>query len=296
MRWRSLPIVAFDTETTGLEPFAGDRVIEFAAVVLHLGPDGRVANRQDHAWLVNPQIPIPRKVTEITGISDQQVAGAPTFADIAGTVRELLANAITVAHNYPFDLAFLTQEFLRVGQHWPEPLAEVDTVDLSMRCFPDARSHKLVDVAERLAIRLDGAHRATNDAAACGLSFTALAERHAVADELQAMLDWANAIGRPPDTGPIGTDPATGRVVFTEGPHAGRPVAEQPVHLAWTEKARVRGQNGWDWRFDEPVRRWVRRWLDVRGSGRATQNPKTLHAEDWGLDSCIAVEPAGALG
>nr|MBA2319666.1 3'-5' exonuclease [Deltaproteobacteria bacterium] len=193
MRWRSLPIVAFDTETTGLEPFAGDRVIEFAAVVLHLGPDGRVAHRQDHSWLVNPQIPIPRKVTEITGISDHQVAGKPTFEEISGTVRELLANAITVAHNYPFDLAFLTQEFLRVGQHWPEPLAEIDTVDLSMRCFKDARSHKLVDLTERLSIRLDGAHRATNDAAACGLSFASLADRHAVSDDLQDMLDWANA-------------------------------------------------------------------------------------------------------
>ncbi len=295
MRWKTLPIVAFDTETTGLEPFAGDRVIEFAAVVLHLGPDGHVEHRTDHAWLVNPQIPIPRKVTELTGISDQHVAGQPTFSEIAGTVRQLLANAITVAHNYPFDLAFLTQEFLRVGQHWPEPLAEVDTVDLSMRCFPDARGHKLVDVADRLSIRLDGAHRATNDAAACGLSFAALALRHAVPDDLQDMLDWANAIGRPPDSGPIGTDD-TGRVVFTTGQHAHRPVAEEPIHLAWMEKARIRTPTGWQWRFDEPVRRWVRRWLDVRGSGRATQNIKSVHADDWGLDSCIAVEAGSALG
>jgi DNA polymerase III epsilon subunit-like protein len=295
MRWRSLPIVAFDTETTGLEPFGGDRVIEFAAVVLQLGPDLKVQHRQDYSWLVNPQIPIPRKVTEITGISDQQVAGQPPFSEIAGTVRELLANAITIAHNYPFDLAFLTQEFLRAGGQWPEPLAEVDTVDLSMRCFPDARSHKLADVADRLSIRLDGAHRATNDAAACGLAFAALAERHAVPDELQDMLDWASAIGRPPETGPIAPDP-NGRAVFTTGPHAGRPVAEHPVHLAWMEKARVRGESGWQWRFDEPLRRWVRRWLDVRGSGRATQNPKSVHADDWGLDSCIAVEPAHALG
>jgi DNA polymerase III epsilon subunit-like protein len=283
--------VAFDTETTGLEPFGGDRVIEFAAVVLHLSPEGKVIDREDHSYLVNPQVPIPRKVTEITGISDSDVAGRPTFAEIAPTVRDLLANAITVAHNYPFDLAFLTQEFLRTGSWWPEPLAEIDTVDLSMREFPDARAHKLSDVCERLAIRLDGAHRATNDAAACGIAFATLAERRQLPDDLQAMLDWAGAIGRPPDEGsPIGADPQSGRAVFLEGPHVGRPVADHPLHLAWLEKARVRDRGGWEWRCSEPVRRWIRRWLDVRGSGRATQNPKSFRAEDWVLDSCIAAE------
>src|SRR5262245_26141908 len=111
MKWRSLPIVAFDTETTGLEPFAGDRIIEFAAVRISLDEQGRVRDRQEVAWLLDPEREIPRKVTEITGIGPRDVAHAPRFAEKAAEIRELLANAITIAHNYTFDLAFITREF-----------------------------------------------------------------------------------------------------------------------------------------------------------------------------------------
>ncbi len=294
MKWNELPIVAFDTETTGLEPFGGDRVIEFAAVVLTLDDDGRVSARDDHSFLVNPERDIPRKVTEITGISEADVAGSPRFAEVAEPIRDLLAGSVVVAHNFPFDLAFLSQEFDRVRQQtgdprmrWPEPIAEIDTVDLSMKLFPDARSHRLADLSDRLEIPLERAHRATDDAAACGLCFTELARRHSVSDDLQQMLDWAQAIGRPPAGGPIGPDP-DGRVVFLEGPLQGKPIAEHPVHLAWMDKARVRDDDGWRWRFPESVRRWGRRWLEVRGAGRASQNPKSLHADDWALDPCIA--------
>ncbi|MBX2803924.1 MAG: 3'-5' exonuclease [Myxococcales bacterium] len=295
MKWKQLPILAFDTETTGLEPFGGDRVIEFAAVELRLGPDGSVEDRIDHSWLINPERDIPRKVTEITGISASDVADKPRFIDVAEQIHKLLANAVTVAHNYPFDLAFLTREFDDVrrqtgerSMHWPEPLAEVDTVDLSMRTFPDARSHRLADLTERLNVELERAHRATDDAAACGLCFVEMARRKEVEDDLQAMLDWANAIGRPPEDGPIGSDD-TGRTVFLQGPHEGKQVSQFPVHLAWMNKARVRGPDGWRWRFSEGVRRWTQRWLEVRGAGRAKQNPKTFHAQDWVLDPCVAL-------
>ncbi|HHO49569.1 MAG TPA: 3'-5' exonuclease [Deltaproteobacteria bacterium] len=299
MKWKSLPIVAFDTETTGLEPFGGDRIIEFAAVEFRLDEAGEIVDRTDHAWLINPERDIPRKVTEITGISADDVNDAPRFINVAPKIRKLLANAVTVAHNYPFDLAFLMREFDEVQRQthdahmcWPEPLAEVDTVDLSMRCFPDARSHRLSDVAERLNVELERAHRATDDAAACGLCFIQLARRHEVEDDLQAMLDWSNAIGRPPEEGPIGPD-ATGRVVFLEGRYEGEAVSEHPVYLGWMLKARVRTDSGWRWRYPEGVRRWVRRWLDVRGAGRARQNPKSFHAQDWVLDPCIALPRQG---
>ena len=187
MKWKSLPIVAFDTETTGLEPFGGDRIIEFAAVILRLDEDGRVADRIDKSYLINPERPIPRKVTEITGISEADVIDAPPFADVVEHIHGLFVDAITVAHNYPFDMGFLSAEFERTGRHWPEPLAEVDTVDLSMKVFPDARSHKLSDLSDRLDVRLERAHRATDDAAACGYAFTEVLRRHGhdVADDLQ---------------------------------------------------------------------------------------------------------------
>lgn len=290
MKWKHRPVVAFDTETTGLEPFNGDRIIEFAAVVLHLSDNGEVVREERHAWLLNPGIAIPKKVQRITGITDEDVADQPRFEEIAEQVRDLLSGAVTVAHNYPFDLAFLTQELRNVGLSWPEPLAEVDTVDLSIKLYDDERGHKLEDLCRRLDVQLDGAHRASNDAAACGRCFAELARRHHVDDDLQAMLDWSNAIGRPPENGPLGTDDS-GRVVFLEGEHANAPVADHPIHLAWMDKARERGIDGWRWRFPESTRRWIRRWLDVRGSGRARTSAKSVRAEDWAIDVCIADPP-----
>ncbi|MEM6926734.1 MAG: 3'-5' exonuclease [Myxococcota bacterium] len=294
MKWKHLPIVAFDTETTGLEPFGGDRVIEFAAVELHVDDRGEVVDRTDHSWLINPERDIGRKVTEITGISNADVAAQPRFAEVAKPIRDLLAGAVTVAHNFPFDLAFLSMEFERVREEsgdprmrWPEPLAEIDTVDLSMRCFPEARSHRLADLADRLSVSLENAHRATDDAAACGLCFAKLSRQNEIDDDLQTMLDWAGAIGQPPAESAIGPDP-NGQLVFLEGPKEGRPVAQHPIQLGWMEKARVRTAQGWQYRYPEGVRRWIRRWLQVRGAGRAIQNPKSFHAQDWVLDPCLA--------
>ncbi len=79
MNWKDVPIVAFDTETTGLNPHDGDRVIEFAAVKIWADENGHVARVEPYEKLFNPGIPIPRKVTEITGIDDDTVADAPEF-------------------------------------------------------------------------------------------------------------------------------------------------------------------------------------------------------------------------
>ncbi len=288
MNWKNLPIVAFDTETTGLQPFAGDRIIEFAAVIFHTDSTGQVTSRDDHGWLVNPGIEIPKKVTQITGISDADVANAPPFHDVAHEIRSLLATGITVAHNYPFDLAFLRSEFGRIDLSWPNPIAEVDTVDLSIKHFSDAKHHRLHDLCKRLDVTLDGAHRATNDAAACGECFIELARRHDVAYNLQSMLDWAKAIGRPPESGPFAKH-ETGQLMFTVEPYSGEFIVEHPLHLAWMETARIHENGQWKFVYDESTRRWIRRWLDVRGSGRARTSPKSFRPEDWVLDSCINV-------
>lgn len=288
MRFKTLPIVAFDTETTGLNPFDGDRIIEVGIVTLTLGPDGEIVDRKDYSQFVNPGIPIPRKVTEITGIRDGDVMDAPSFGDIAPDVHELLAAGLAVAHNFPFDLAFLEQELRMSGLSWPSPVAEIDTVDLSMKVFPDAGSHKLADLAKRCDVPLENAHRATDDAAACGLSLAKLLRRHTVEDDLQALLDWAHAIGHPPEDGPLRL--AAEGFVFAEGPYADDPIARHPLHLQWMLKARYRGPNGWQHRYSEATRRWIRRWLGVRGSGRARGGVKPVHPDAWQLDSCIAIE------
>ena len=99
LKWKHLPIVAFDTETTGLEPFGGDRIIEFAAVEFRLDSEGRIADERRHAWLVDPGIPIPRKVQRITGISDADVARQPPFEAIADEVSERFGvDRIAIVH------------------------------------------------------------------------------------------------------------------------------------------------------------------------------------------------------
>lgn len=292
MQWKHLPIVAFDTETTGLQPFAGDRIIEFAAVTLSFNDEGSIEVVSSDSWLIDPQIPIPKKVTEITGINDSDVAGKPRFHEVAPKIFDLLSNAIAVAHNFPFDMAFLTKELKDADLHWPEPIAEVDTLDVSMRATPDARSHKLGDVCKRLDIELREAHRATDDAEACGRVFLELAKRAAIPDDLQRMLQWAGAIGKPPEGCPIGAD-SEGRLVFLEGEHQGEAVGAHPLHLAWMLKAKSRDSQGWNYRFNQATRDWIARWLAVRGAGRHRPNPKSHRPDDWVLDSCIGQKHNG---
>ncbi len=286
MRWKHLDIVAFDTETTGLDPFGADRIIEVALVVFRLTPDGRMERREEVSHLVNPGMPIPKKITQITGIRDDDLVGCPGFETLAEMLADRFDGAIAVAHNYPFDAAFLSNEFKRAGVAWREPLAAVDTVDLSIKLFPDARGHKLGDVARRLNVTLEDAHRATNDAAACGECFIELVRRHEVEDELQVLLDWASAIGRPPADGPLGTDP-NGVPIFVTGELVGQPVADHPLHLAWMAKARQRSPDGWHARYPDSTQQWIKRFLNVRGSGRARQNPKSFRPADWVIDPCI---------
>ena len=282
MNWKDARVIAFDTETTGLNPHDGDRIIEFAAVELRVNAEGTVQRVIPHQFLFNPGIPIPRKVVEITGIDDDTVADAPRFEERGREVRELLVDSVLVAHNFPFDRAFLTSEMQRMGHTWPETMAEVDTVDLSIRCFPDVRGHKLEQVSQRLAVALDRAHRATDDAEACGRCFVEMARKYDAPAELAGMLDWADALGRPPDHPYL---QRTDRLRFARGPHQGEPVEAHPMHLQWMQMAKQRRDGRWHYIFEESLRRWAERYLRVRAAGRARQNAKSYGADQWVIDS-----------
>lgn len=282
MDWRNLRIVAFDTETTGLHPEEGHRVVEFAGVELRLGAGGSV-EAEPFQFLCNPEMPIPRESSEISGIKDEDVAEAPVFAELASRVHRMLDGAVTIAHNYPFDQRFLTSEFARVNLRWPAPLAEIDTVDLSRAFYPEARSHKLGELCGRLDVSLVGAHRATNDAEACGRCFIKLTRRFDAPADIAGMVEWAGAIGVLPDTGHLGRD-REGRVVFLEGEDAGRPVEENAHVLSWMTMARVFENGRWRMRYPDAVVSWARRWLRARASGRASPSSKSLGPADWGID------------
>ncbi len=292
MEWTQLPIVAFDTETTGLFPENGDRIIEFAAVILRVDAALDVVSVTSHAFFVNPGIPIPRESTEVTHITDDHVAKAPAFDKVAAKVHALLSTGITVAHNYTFDQRMLGAELARCGLAWPGPSAEIDTLDISRRVFKGEKSHRLGELTKRLEVRLDEAHRAQNDAEACGRAFLAMARRFSAPRDLAGLLDWADAVGAPPDTGHLTRD-AKGVVVFTDGPHAGDPIERHPDTLAWMALARARQPDGrWDWRYPEVVRMWASRWLKVKASGGFPSSTKGFGPQDWGIDAPVGWEGA----
>jgi hypothetical protein len=251
---------------------------------MRLGPTGEVEKVIPHHFLFNPGIPIPREASEISGLRDEDVADKPKFEEHAGAIHRLLSKAITVAHNYPFDQRFLTHEFDRAGLKWCAPPAEIDTVDLSRRFFPEAKSHKLSELSARLEVTLIGAHRATNDAEACGRCFAALARRQGAPDDLQGLFEWADAVGEPPTIGGVIGRAVNGIPVFIGGELDGKPIDQHPDHLAWMTIARTRIDGVWQPMFPGEVRAWVERWLRVRGSGRAAGNMKGFGPNDWGID------------
>ena len=128
--------IAFDTETTGLDPAQGDRVIEIGAVELinHI-PTGRTFRR-----LINPGRPVSEATIRITGITDADLVDCPPFEhpDIVDAFLSFVGDATLVAHNAAFDRGFLNAELERCGRA-PVPIERwVDTVTMARKRFPGA--------------------------------------------------------------------------------------------------------------------------------------------------------------
>ncbi len=283
MKWVDCKVVAFDTETTGLNPFDGDRIIEFGAVELHIGADGRVDRVTHHQMFVNPEMPIPREASKVSGITDDDVADAPTFPAVAGKVRRVLQDGILVAHNLACDLGVIRSELVRCHLYWPPTPAEVDTLPLSQRLLPELRSHRLESVCGALDVPLDNAHRASHDAEACGRALVELARLKGAPADLEAFIEWADAVGPPPDTGHLRVG-EQGVATFQVGPHTGETVERHPDHLQWMTLALERRDGRWVHRFPDSVRTWARRWLRVRAASRSRANPRSQGHNDWTLE------------
>ncbi len=124
--------VLFDTETTGLDPLTGDRVIEFAGLeLLNDLPTGVFFHR-----VIDPQRDIPADASRIHGMTNADVSGKPLFADIAKELLEFLGYDKLVAHNAAFDFGFLDAELLRVGLPKLDRSRMVDTLALAKTRFP----------------------------------------------------------------------------------------------------------------------------------------------------------------
>jgi DNA polymerase-3 subunit epsilon len=149
-------LVFVDLETTGGSA-AHDRITEIGLVRLK---DGVVVD--EWSSLVNPERPIPAYIEAFTGISNEMVADAPLFAEIAALALGKLQSAVFVAHNARFDYSFLRSEFQRAGRSFSAKV--LCTVKLSRRLFPQFIRHNLDAVMERNGIVCDARHRALGDA------------------------------------------------------------------------------------------------------------------------------------
>jgi len=149
--------ILFDTETTGLEPHLGHRVIEIAALeLLNDLPTGR----HFHA-LVHPDRDIPEDATRIHGITLAHLANKPRFAEIVDEMLDFFGDGPLIAHNAPFDFGFLNAEFSRVGRPMLPAARMIDTLVLAKTRFP-GMPNSLDALCRRFAIDLSA--RTTHNA------------------------------------------------------------------------------------------------------------------------------------
>lgn len=175
--WAKAPFVVIDFETTGLDAET-DRILEIGLAAFTDG--GHLTSKN---WLVNPTIPVPAESSAVHGITDEMLAGQPRFEEVWSEVREMLEGRIPVAYNHGFDSRFLWAELRRASKptkgEVPPACADdgvwIDPLVWAREIQKDQKGFKLVDVAARLGVPLESAHRAAFDAEATGRVLLALA-------------------------------------------------------------------------------------------------------------------------
>lgn len=150
--------VVFDLETTGFSPFK-NKIIEIGAVKVQ---GGKILDK--FSYFVNPEVPIPFRIENLTGINDAMVQDADTIETVLPAFLEFIGDAVLVAHNASFDMSFLEHNAFLVGLE--REFTSVDTVGLARVLLPNISKYKLNYVAKELKISLENHHRAVDDAGA----------------------------------------------------------------------------------------------------------------------------------
>lgn len=126
--------IALDTETTGLDANAGDRIVDIGCVELING----IRTGQEFQVYINPGMIMSQEAVDITGITNEFLADKPRFADIADDFLEFIKDGTLVIHNAEFDVAFLNMELEKVGKPTIELSEVVDTLQIARKKFPGA--------------------------------------------------------------------------------------------------------------------------------------------------------------
>ncbi len=157
------PYVVFDLETTGFIP-GENKIIEIGAVRIE---NGAIVSR--FSEYVNPLVPIPFRITELTSISDEDVIGASSIEELLPEFLQFCEGAVMVAHNAEFDMSFIAYDCNRLSLECPKTY--VDTVALARFLLPSLSKFKLDNVAKALGVPLEHHHRAVDDAECTALIF-----------------------------------------------------------------------------------------------------------------------------
>ncbi len=148
--------VVFDLETTGFSP-VNNRIIEIGAVRVE---NGKITDK--FSTFVNPQVPIPMRIEDLTHINDAMVMDSETIEEILPKFLKFCEGAVMVAHNASFDMSFITENCKRQGID--REFTSVDTVALARVLLPQLNRYKLDTVAKALQVPLESHHRAVDDA------------------------------------------------------------------------------------------------------------------------------------
>lgn len=161
-----LAYTVFDTETTGLEPSAGDEIIQIGATRI---VNGRLLRSECIDQIIDPRRPLRPEGIPIHGITEEMVAGQPGIEQVLPHFHAFCEDTVLVAHNAAFDMRFLQLKEASTGICFRQPV--LDTLLLSAVIHPNQESHKLEAICARLGIDVIGRHTALGDAIVTGEVF-----------------------------------------------------------------------------------------------------------------------------
>ena len=162
----ALPYTVLDTETTGLEPSAGDEIISIGAVRI---AGSCLLASEAFEQLVDPRRPLKEASIRIHGIQPEALRGKPTLDKVLPYLHKFCEGSVLVAHNAAFDMRFLELKEKSTGVRFTQPV--LDTELLSVILFGNSPSHQIEAVASRLGVQVVGRHTAIGDALTTGEMF-----------------------------------------------------------------------------------------------------------------------------